>query len=87
MIDEFERRTGFRKMSILGRDKCQSVVYARFVYWFVMKRNGFSITEIARLCDRNHATIIYGLRRVNELLEIHDVFVCELVEKTKNIKR
>lgn len=87
MIEKFARITGYRIDDILGYNNKPDVCSARFVYWRLLYLNGYCKSTIARICGRNHATVLSGLKRVEDLISIKDPFVCELVEKTKNIKR
>lgn len=47
---------------VLGQSRTRPAVLAR---WSVMRRlrnDGFSTTQIGRWLDRDHSTVIYGLR-------------------------
>jgi chromosomal replication initiation ATPase DnaA len=48
---------------ILGRKRTPSVMRARHRMYAELWMEGLSIAEVARLLDREHATIIHGLRK------------------------
>ena len=87
MITEFSKAVCIPELVILDRDKRQDIADARELYWFILQKNGFSRSEIARLCNRTYATVISGVRRVNRLLEAKDAKMIRLHELTKEIER
>lgn len=72
---------------ILGDSRQERITDARSVYRWVLKKNGFSISDIARLSGCNHATIIHSLKYIKNGLEVKDKKICEMIEKVKDIKR
>jgi len=86
MITEFSKAVCVPEFEILGRDRGK-IADIREVYWLLLYKNGFNYSEIGRLCDRNHATIISGIRRVKQLLESGDKEITRIYGLTKHIKR
>jgi chromosomal replication initiation ATPase DnaA len=87
MIIEFASKTGVPVGEILGRNRLRRIAEVRMLYWYVLSLNGFGVTEIARLCEKNHATIIHGIHKIKGLLDLKDRKITELYNLTKNIKR
>ena len=87
MITEVAKITRVREQDILGDSRWQDIVDIRHVYWFLLFREGFTWSQIGRICDRNHATIIYGVRRVEGLLAVGDKEMNRIYEQLKHIKR
>ena len=48
-----------------GRGRRQALSATRHVFWRLLRDGGWTLEEIADWCDRDHSTILYGLRRVN----------------------
>jgi chromosomal replication initiation ATPase DnaA len=87
MITEFAAKTGIPTDEILGRSKLRRIAEVRMLYWYILSLNDFGVAEIARLCEKNHATIIHGIRKIEGLLKLKDRKITELYNLTKNIKR
>ena len=87
MITEFAKAVCIPELSLLGTSRNHEISDARELYWLILHKNGFGYSEIARLCDRTHATIMSGIRRANKLLEVKDDKMTRLYELTKHIKR
>jgi chromosomal replication initiation ATPase DnaA len=87
MITEFAEKTGVPVEEILGRSRRRRIAEARMLYWYILSLSDFRIMEIARLCERNHATIIYGIRKIKWFLESKDKETTRLYNLTKDIKR
>lgn len=86
MITEFSKAVCVPELQILGRGRGR-LADIREVYWYLLRENGFSYCEIGRLCERTHATIMSGVRRIWELLDSGDKEITRICELTKHIKR
>ena len=52
---------------MLGRQRARKISFPRFIgYWLSRQLTHSSLPEIARVYNRDHTTIINGVRRVNE---------------------
>ena len=58
--------TGLDPAEIIGKCRETAHVEARWACWSVMRANGMTLQSIARAFSRDHATIIYGLRRAGD---------------------
>jgi chromosomal replication initiation ATPase DnaA len=59
-------RDGIEAEEVMSRNRTQLVSRSRFLAYAVADRLGYPRIQIARAMLRDHATIIYGCRRVNE---------------------
>jgi len=91
MITEFSKAVCVPELDILetkrpcgGRGRMADI---REAYWLLLYENGFNYNEIGRLCDRTHATILSGVKRIRQLLESGDRETLRIYELTKHIKR
>jgi chromosomal replication initiation ATPase DnaA len=56
--------TGVTVEEMLGRGRTPQVAIARHHLMAAMWRSGLSIAQVGAVLGRNHATVIYGLRRL-----------------------
>lgn len=62
IIDVVNDVTGMSKSRICSRDRHNDVAMVRFMVYYAMHYyNKFSFNRIARLLNRTHATVIYGV--------------------------
>ncbi|MEA5061842.1 MAG: hypothetical protein VB054_00720 [Petrimonas sp.] len=85
MIVEFSNKTGFSVEDILGGSRKMELVAARQLYWKLLRKNGFSLLEIANITGFGHANVTHGIRVASERLEIKDAVTCSIWEKVKDI--
>jgi len=60
---------------ITGRSRKREPVYARYVYFLYMRNLGYTYVEIAEKFDKTHASVIFGVKTVNELIEVNDKYL------------
>lgn len=85
MITEFSKIVNISVGDILGDGRKATLVSARHIYWLLMLKSGYSMTDIARLNNKGYATIHIGLSRTKGLLEVKDYETTELYNKTKHL--
>jgi hypothetical protein len=59
----------FFEDDITRKVRTEDLAYCRYVYFYVVKKmfgNRISLTEIGKSVNRDHATVIYGIKRVEE---------------------
>ena len=67
-----ERYTRIPKKVIQGRRRDGAIVKARFQFiWLCKNELNLTTTEIGRLIHRDHATIIYALRAIKDLMSVY----------------
>jgi len=87
VITEFAKITGILEDQILGRRRTQKLSDARHLYWYLLFANGFCYSEIARLNDRTHASVMWGIGKIDGLLQIGDPETLRMWELIKWIRR
>jgi len=55
--------------------------YKRFYLYNLLRNEGFTLYEIARLFKRDHASIIHGIKTHNDLISVKDRIYMEIVEE------
>jgi chromosomal replication initiation ATPase DnaA len=86
MITEFAKAVHVPALDILENQdwECSNL---RNLYWFILRENGYTTIKIGALSGKDHSTVVYGLRRIRELLEIGDKKITSLYEQTKHITK
>ena len=62
LLDEICRQHHVSREEITGRNRTRSVSLARHDLWQRLRELGFSYVEIGRLFERNHTTVLHGVR-------------------------
>ena len=83
LLNRASRISGY-SIEELSKSRKLPIIYYRYIIYYILKKKGYSISEISRVCNRNHATIIrdleeieYHLTQSNEINRIYN----ELNEK------
>lgn len=51
----------------------ESLVYKRFIFWnYLYKVMGMTLEDIGKEFNRNHSSVIYGIRKYNDLIMYDD---------------
>lgn len=58
--------TGIPVRFLTGEIKRPNVVRARHLVWFIARREGFSLAEIARVTGHDHTSVRHGIRKEQE---------------------
>lgn len=59
---------------IRGESREREVVYVRQVAYYLLKtKYGFSYSTIGKLFDRDHTTVIHGVRKIEQNLDAEEV--------------
>ena len=74
-IKTYARKLGIPVSAIYSKSRKTEVVTARQVYWRLMLNNGFSYSEIGRFFNKNHATIIHGISKINDFISVNDSYL------------
>lgn len=61
--DYLKTKVGIDEQVLRGRSRLKSVARARAIACYALRKSGFSLTEISRVFDRDHTTIMCALRR------------------------
>ena len=63
LLDAVCRRRNVTREEVCGRRRTRNIARARQELWWELRRDpGMSFGEIARLFDRNHTTVMTGVR-------------------------
>jgi hypothetical protein len=63
-IDAIAQRHGYTAADILGPSRRKHLVHVRRLCILMLRRKGFSTTEIGRVMGRCHTTIVHALNKV-----------------------
>ncbi len=62
IVEAVAHATGFTVQEILSRSRIGPLAEARQLAMFEAREAGFSLNQIARAMDRDHSTVISGIR-------------------------
>jgi chromosomal replication initiation ATPase DnaA len=87
MITEFSQTLRVPVAYIVGPSREKLISTARQLYWKVLRDNkGYTLQEIAEMTNRkSHATVISGLKRINNLIDVKDKPAIEMWRKVKHL--
>lgn len=85
MVTEVSKITNVSVEDILGRKRYRNISESRQLYWKLLSERGYSPTTIGKLCDRNHATILFGISHINDIIET-DSNIAKLWQKILEIR-
>jgi len=88
-IDELEDKVcpilGISKEAIHSQLRMRDVVNARFIIFWILYNHGYTYSLIGCYYNRNHATVIHGVKLIDELLQIKDKTIEMLVSKVSHL--
>lgn len=79
VVDEVSVLTDVSVAEILGRRRTARIASARLLaYWVLSRHADLSYSAIGRLFDRDHSTILAGVRRHEAILRTDETAVADL---------
>ena len=66
IFEAVAEETGIPVRFLTGELRRPNVVRARHLVWFIACREGFSLSEIARVTGHDHTTVLNGFRKEEE---------------------
>jgi chromosomal replication initiator protein len=79
-LERYSERINIPVLEILGKTRKMEIVTARQVYWLYLNRNKIGISEIGRMFNKDHSTVLSGIRRVNDLISVKDKYLKRYLE-------
>jgi len=79
-LEEYAKRINIPISEINRKTRLQKLVTARFVYWFYLNSQGYGFNEIGRMFQRDHSMIIYGVRKIENLIAINDRYLTKYLK-------
>jgi len=80
--------SGQSEEEILGTNRARNLVLCRHVYYHIAREKmGLKLCQIGKFFDRDHTTIIHGLRKVKDMVSIEDEITCQFLEQVNNLIR
>jgi len=75
MVKNISDEINITHKELKSKTRLQEVVAARQAIWYIFhKEYGMTFTSLAKMFDKNHATIIHGVRRVEDSLYLYQKF-------------
>jgi chromosomal replication initiator protein len=74
-IKKYSEIAGISIADLESKSRLTEIVIRRQVYWYYLKQHGLSYTEIGRMFKKEHATVMYGVKKIIDLIEINDPYV------------
>jgi chromosomal replication initiator protein len=73
IIDETAHHFGLERAEVVGPSRRAPIVLGRHVAMFAIReRTTASLCDIGRLMNRDHKSVLHGVRKVRELLKCSD---------------
>ena len=86
VIIDFAKQLNVTPIQIIQHRKCSRISNIRHLYCKLRCENhGANYATIGREIGRDHTTVIYAIKRVNDLLSLNDQKIVEMWEKVKEI--
>jgi chromosomal replication initiator protein len=73
IITTIENLLDVERKKIFGKSRKKNVVLARQVFIYILKNDfGRSITEIGKLINRTHSTVIHSLKKIEKSISSNE---------------
>ena len=69
-LETYAHRIGIPVSDLISKSRETELVTARQVYWHLMMKNGYTHREAGKLFNRDHATVVHGINKINDLMSI-----------------
>jgi len=73
-LDPFMPTEFGKRLTLRSRSRSRTIVDIRFIYYFLARSMGYSLSTISRSLGMDHTSVIHGLRTFKNLYETSDLF-------------
>ena len=77
MLERASLLSGFTIPQLTGAQRHRGVVRARWAVMLALHRLGWSTVLIGRVLDRDHTTVMYGLRQADSGVQVMAALLCQ----------
>jgi chromosomal replication initiation ATPase DnaA len=78
--------TGVSLDKLNSRDRAYDAIHARWVMMAMLRDNKYNLSAIGRLVERDHSTVIHGLRKAQQLRKLDPQFDLWCAEITSRLE-
>jgi chromosomal replication initiator protein len=73
ILNLIEAEFGVNREQIQSQNRLRAIVEARHVLFYLMRnsRFDFGVTEIGLIFNRDHTTVIHGVKQINNLIQFN----------------
>ena len=83
-IEKYCEKILLTKEQLFSESKITEIVTARWVYWYYLRyKKNMPFYQIGRIFGRNHSTVIHGINKVSELIDINDKYILIFINSLK----
>jgi len=84
IISNIEKATGIAYSELKSKNRERNTViarqYAMYQLYDILHPLGYTLTEIAKMFNRDHTTVIYSIRQVEDALSAGDFLITKIHE-------
>ena len=82
MFEYIERKTGYTKDELTSSCRKQELCLVRHAHWYLLRKSRkITLDRIGRyIWEGKHSTVLIGIRKIENFLELHDKKTEELIE-------
>lgn len=67
--------------------RCLDIVTLRYIYFNYARKNTVSTWDtIGKVVGRNHSTVIAGIKKYNDLIDVKDPYLLQMIERIESKK-
>ena len=86
VLGAIEHVTGYNYTKLKSKSRKHEIVLARFVCYKLLRQyTKLSLLQIGNTFNRDHTTIMHGLRALQDMLDTKDKEAMKLYTKTRNL--
>ncbi|HJV04893.1 MAG TPA: chromosomal replication initiator protein DnaA, partial [Actinomycetota bacterium] len=86
ILQETAKYFGFRREDLSSKSRSRPLTTARHIAMYLLRElTGLSLIKIGELFDRDHTTVMHGIKRIEQLMPARDTVYRQVQQLTKNI--
>jgi len=86
ILQETAKYFGFRREDLSSKSRSRPLTTARHIAMYLLRElTGLSLIKIGELFDRDHTTVMHGIKRIEQLMPARDTVYRQVRQLTKNI--
>jgi hypothetical protein len=77
--------SGLPEDAIRSQNRARGLVLCRHAYYYIARKNmGLKLAEIGHFFGSDHTTVIHGINKVKDMINIGDEITCNFIEQVNS---
>lgn len=81
LIEIISKATCVEENNIISKSRKREFIISRQIYAYFLRKSGYTLYQIGAKINKDHATAIYSINRIKELISVKDKQTIKIINQ------